>query len=236
VVSGEDRRKHVKHDELDDVKTNLSVSEFVDPLFATKNRFKELEEIEVSNEESAEICVTAAILKDVETTTNWNLEKNHEVCIFRKTNKPVIVLQFQGKIWEALIDTGSERCLLNYENFKCLKNEPLKHSAVKVKGVVGNSDVIGEVKLNLVINKNTKLSTEALILRNAQFPYDIILGRDVLQNAEVNLNNGTLSIENEVVHFMRKEEQTKSKVSMVTNTDCLISDVMLQANRRKKSV
>jgi len=86
-------RNHVKKYGDNNDKNNTSVSEYVDPIFTCKNRYMQLREVELNEKnQTTEVCVTAAILKKLDTSIAWELEKkNDNVCIFRKTNKPVII-------------------------------------------------------------------------------------------------------------------------------------------------
>ena len=67
----------------------------------------------------------------------------------------------------ALLDTGSDRCLINYSNVKCLPSDSIKESNVRVRGVNAASRVVGEVQLELNFNEQDKLCTDALILKYA---------------------------------------------------------------------
>ena len=67
----------------------------------------------------------------------------------RGTSKPVIILRNGNLVWNALLDTGSERTILNYRNFKYIGEEETTDSNLVIKGINRSSSVKGEVKLQL---------------------------------------------------------------------------------------
>ena len=219
--------KHVKlkdcgiPEEREEIRVNLP----------TSNRFSELPEVEWSGEQT-EVCIAGTVVKNLHSKSKWRVEKkSEELCVLRKTHKPVVVLKTKDHCWNALLDTGSERCILNYSNYKCLKNEPIKESSVKIRGVAGTTEVVGEVSLNLEFSPTEKVSVDALIIKDSNFDYDLILGRDILNDGELNLREGHLKIRGEVIEFLDKKSSGKK---LIKDSDCLLSDVVLQKYRTHK--
>ena len=201
------------------------------------NRYDKLKEIEVADRE-IEVCLAASVIKNLASDSEyWRMYKRKNLTVIRRSRKPVIIVRndksANDETWNALIDTGSERCLLNYKQFKCLGNEHLHDSKVRIKGVTGETtNVVGEVELNLKLSNGKTVTTDALILKDVNFAYDLILGRDVLQEAEIDLKHGTLKLQGETIDFMDKEKTTHRE--FVADTDCLVAQLVMQQNRNKR--
>ena len=97
---------HVKHSEENRHKYAIPCS----------NRYVILGEHELDDrKKDVEACVTASIVKNLSSDSEyWEINKNKNVCVLRRSNKPVIILRHDANVWNALADTSSERCLLNY--------------------------------------------------------------------------------------------------------------------------
>jgi len=223
-------RSHVS----DDV-NNPPLSERVDTLFNCTNRFDTLEEKELS----AEVCIAASVVEKLDPNIEWNFEQKNNICVLRNTQKPVIVLKTENDFLNALVDTGSERCIVKYENLRCMDKQSVKSTNVKIKGIVGNAEVVGEVTLNLNFRNNQVVTTDALIIKNASFDYDIILGRDILKDAQLDFNKKCINIKDTTVEFISKSDGVRSKreqiFSALSESECLVSNIISLKKRRKKN-
>ena len=54
-------------------------------------------------------------------------------------SQPVIILRNGNLVWNALLDTGSERTILNYRNFRYIGKEELTDSNMVIRGINGLS-------------------------------------------------------------------------------------------------
>ena len=144
----------------------------------------------------------------------------------------MIVLRNNNLIWNGLLDTGSERCILNYKNFKHLGNEEITESNVVLQGVNGVSAVKGEINLQLSLESGKKCRVTALLVKNSNFPYDMILGRDVLKGAEINLKECNLKLGKEVIPFMDKFRISSKEIIA---SDCLIGELLLLGSKSRKT-
>jgi len=59
--------------------------------------------------------------------------------VLRNTQKPVIVLKTENDFLNALVNTGSERYIVKYENLRCMDKQSVISTNVKIKGIVGNN-------------------------------------------------------------------------------------------------
>ena len=146
AVNSVDTEVHVKHSEENRY-------EFAVPC---SNRYERLGDHGTENSKrDVEVCFTASIVKKLNSDPEyWKVDKNKSVCILRRSNKPVIILRHDADIWKALVNTGAERCLLNYNQYKCLKNEQIIDGDIEIKGGTGTSNMaIGEVELELQLSQ-----------------------------------------------------------------------------------
>ena len=130
-----------------------------------------------------------------------------------------------------MLDTGSDRCLLNYCNLKYIDPCKVKPSNCVIRGVNKESknNVIGEVDLLFKLKNNVKIKTNALIINDGAFQYDVIIGRDVLDNSTFDLNAGTIHLHGSTIKFYEKQRaiNTKDKIKEVLKcSDCFVSDVV----------
>ena len=97
-----DTEVHVKHSEE-------NRHEYAVPC---SNRYEKLDEREWEDrKKDVEVCVAASIVKNLSSDSEyWEINKNKNVCVLRRSNKPVIILRHDANVWNALVDTGSERC------------------------------------------------------------------------------------------------------------------------------
>jgi len=235
-----EHQPHVKHE--DTVSDTLPVEQ-IDPLFQCSNRYQLLKETMVNDDTSCvESCLTAQIVNKLNGSNSYyNYDnKNSDIVVLKRTNKPIILLKNNNKLMRALIDTGSERCLVNINNKTCIANENIKDSNIRIKGITGNSAVIGEVELKLELSNKSKIIADALILKNTSIDYDLILGRDILQDATIDFINGKININGNEIEFIDKEKSLKYRSNhstvrkVINNEDCLIADLVFNKKKRNK--
>ena len=127
---------------------------------------------------------------------------------------------------------------MNYKQFECLKNERIINSDVKIKGVTGTSTkATGKVELDLQLSPDKSSKVDALIVKDVNFGYNLILGRDVLRKAELNSKSGTMTLRGETIKFLDKEETKDRKaknMELVAQTDCLVTELILQKKTEAK--
>ena len=134
---------------VDDVK-NLKQKSAVDSFsIEVKNKFNCLKETELKDRE--EYCFAAQVVKKC-TSSNKGVSVHavggaDNILLVKESQKPVILVKSNKKFMAALLDTGSEKCLINYKNLNCLAKDSIKASNVVVKGVNSLNSVIGEVTL-----------------------------------------------------------------------------------------
>ena len=77
------------------------------------------------------------------------------------------------------------------------------------------------------------MQNKCMLIDNANFPYDLILGRDTLKNAEINLNTCKLILGNVEIPF---EDKYRCTTQDIIACDCFVSDLLLaKSKQRKKS-
>ena len=113
------------------------------------------------------------------------------------------------KFRTALLDTGSEKCLINYKNLHCLAKDSIKDSNFVIHGVNSSNSLIGEVTLNLELqfNDENMISTNALILKDSNFSYDLILGRDLLKSSQIDLEKRTITLNEGRICFLEQKRE-----------------------------
>ena len=126
-----------------------------------------------------------------------------------------------------MLDTGSDRCLLNYRNLKYIDPCEVKPSNCVIKGVNKESknNVIGEVDL-FKLKNNATIKTNALIINDGAFQYDVIIGRDVLANSTLDLNARTIHLHGSTIKFYEKQRAINTK-------DKRVSDVVWKENKNE---
>jgi hypothetical protein len=180
------------------------------------NRYARLRDQEVeARRQDTEVCFAAQVVKNISADSEyWALDKEKNVCILTRSKKPVIILKHNENVWKALVDTGAERCIINYTQFKCLKNEQIVGTNVRLKGITGTTNrVCGEVELELALSPGNKIKVDALILKDTDMGYDLILCRDLQQEADVNLKEGSLTLQGEKIRFMDRIDHVSTHMS-----------------------
>ena len=127
-----------------------------------------------------------------------------------------------------MLDTGSDRCLLNYRNLKYVDPCEVKPSSCVIRGVNKESknNVIGEVDLFFKLKNNATIKTNALIINDGAFQYDVIIGRDVLANSTLDLNAGTIHLHGSTIKFYEKQRA-------INTNDTRVSDVVWKENKNE---
>ncbi|MES9884855.1 MAG: reverse transcriptase domain-containing protein [Sedimenticola sp.] len=127
----------------------------------------------------------------------------------------------------ALVDTGANVSLLNYEQYKrskVFKTAPLQNTKIRnIKGVNGvKSPVLGKVDISVKI-ANVLIPHEFFVVKNIQ--YSIILGIDFMKstNAEISFNDGYFSIYNNFANVpLQSLEDIEPSVNYYTKEAIII--------------
>lgn len=230
VYLSEHRKTHVKHEDIEPPPVEINVK--------CKNRYDVISNLEedIIEENESETFIATTVVTTIE--GKWtSVRRKDKHCILKKSRKPVIVLETADNMWLALLDSGSERTIFNYLNIDSLRNEKIKRSNVKVKGVTGDTNTFGEVKFELMLPNNKKLAVDALILKDANFNYDMILGRDILNTCSLDFQKGHMRIQGETIDFVEFERKSILR-EMLADTDCLVSNVLFKKNKimRKEAI
>ena len=88
--------------------------------------------------------------------------------IFVRTSKPTIVLKRKSTYLNVLIDTGSEKTIVNNKTVP-LFDDNIEKSNVIIKGINGTSNVLGEINLELNLNLDKKFNVKALVIKTPNF-------------------------------------------------------------------
>ena len=81
------------------------------------------------------------------------------------------------------------------------------------------------------------ISTNALILKDSNFSYDLILGRDFLKSSQIDLEKRTITLNGERICFLEQKREKKPKRVNRANKDTssLLNEVMnVRRNKRRK--
>ena len=200
-------------------------------LFPCKNRFEALSSIDLNegNDSNVETYLTTTVASQLSSTEKVKIKRDENgLFILKRTNKPTIILNSNNKVFDALLDTGSDRCLLNYRNLKYVDPCEVKPSSCVIRGVNKESknNVIGEVDLFFKLKNNATIKTNALIINDGAFQYDVIIGRDVLANSTLDLNAGTIHLHGSTIKFYEKQRA-------INTNDKRVSDVVWKENKNE---
>ena len=200
-------------------------------LFPCKNRFEALSSIDLNegNDSNVETYLTTTVASQLSSTEKVKIKRDENgLFILKRTNKPTIILNSNNKVFDALLDTGSDRCLLNYRNLKYVDPCEVKPSSCFIRGVNKESknNVIGEVDLLFKLKNNATIKTNALIINDGAFQYDVIIGRDVLANSTLDLNAGTIHLHGSTIKFYEKQRA-------INTNDMRVSDVVWKENKNE---
>ena len=117
------------------------------------NKFNSLKEAELENREEVaeevECRLAAQVVKKVSNkkSKGFKMQKiggEKKLLLVRESKKPLVLVKSNDQFMSALLDTGSDRSLINYRNVKCLPTDSIKESNVRVKGLK-----VGKVELEL---------------------------------------------------------------------------------------
>ena len=188
---------------------------------------------EADLEERVECCLAAQVVKKC-TSSNKGVSVHavggaDNIILVKESQKPVILVKSNKKFMTALLDTGSEKCLINYKNLHCLAKDSIKDSNFVIHGVNSSNSVIGEVTLELQLNDENTISTNALILKDSNFSYDLILGRDLLKSSQIDLEKRTITLNGGRICFLeqKREKKPPKRVNRANkDTSCLCNEVM----------
>ena len=99
------------------------------------------------------------------------------------------------------------------------------------------NSVIGEVTLELQLNEENTVSTNALILKDSNFSYDLILGRDLLKSSQIDLEKRTITLNGERICFLEKKRVKKPAKRVIKankDTSCSLNEVVCVKRRKSK--
>ena len=243
--------QHVKLKEVENIQANTGGRDgmryLYDDVIRVNNRYDKLsdEADECNNTDeynnTDECNLTATIINAAGTYRVARETPN--VISLREKKKPVIFLKKEDKIWDALVDTGSESCLINFKHVKFLKAKEIKKSNICVKGVNKQSSVIGKCELKINLPNKKSIITNALIIKDGVFNYDLILGTDVLQNAVIDMKKGKICIQGNTIDFVNKVTRlNKSKLNVndccqiINETECVLSDIVFKDCKKMRKV
>ena len=103
------------------------------------NKFDYLKEAELDNREDVESCLATQVVKKC-TSSNKGVKLlvvgKDNIILVKESKKPVILVKSDKKFMTALLNTGSEKCLINYKNVQCMPTDCIKESNIVVKGVL----------------------------------------------------------------------------------------------------
>ena len=226
---------------VDNVKNLKQESEVDSFSIEVKNKFNCLKEAELKDR--VECCLSAQVVKKC-TSSKKGVSVHavggaDNIILVKESQKPVILVKSNEKFMTALLDTGSEKCLINYKNLNCLTKDSIKESNVVVKGVNSSNSVIGEVTLELQLNEQKIVSTNALILKDSNFSYDLILGRDLLKSSQIDLENRTITLNGERICFLEQKREKKPAKQVIKenkDTSCLLNEVVSKRQRKRKKI
>ena len=83
------------------------------------------------------------------------------------------------------------------------------------------------------LNEQNIVSTNALILKDSNFSYDLILGRDLLKSSQIDLEKRTITLNGEHICFLEKKP-AKRVVKENKDTSCLLNEVVSVRRRKRK--
>ena len=226
---------------VDDVKNLKQESEVDSYMIDVHNKFNCLKEAEL--QDRVECCLAAQVVNKYKSSKKGvsvhAVGGADNIILVKESQKPVILVKSNEKFMTALLDTGSEKCLINYKNLYCLTKDSIKESNVVVKGVNSSNTVIGEVTLELQLNEQNIVSTNALILKDSNFSYDLILGRDLLKSSQIDLENRTITLNGERICFLEQKREKKPAKRVINenkDTSCLLNEVVSMRRRKRKKI
>ena len=85
------------------------------------------------------------------------------------------------------------------------------------------------------LNEHNIVSTNALILKDSNFSYDLILGRDLLKSGQIDLENRTITLNGERICFL-EQKPAKRVIKENKDTSCLLNEVVSMRRRKRKKI
>lgn len=108
-----------------------------------------------------------------------------------KCNKEVAV---NGHKIIALIDTGSDLCLMRADQYAEIGSPPLECKATRFRGIGSNENLaFGEFRAELTVDKNS-YSILIRVVANNMITHKFLVGTDFLNTVELRVKNGSVSI------------------------------------------
>lgn len=107
----------------------------------------------------------------------------------------MIKLKIANKTIEALLDTGSPYTLIDVQIYKYLRLPRWTNLTVPLRGFAGpQRKSLGQIKVNVKIN-SLSLSLECQVVADGQMSFNMVLGRNILEQANVFIEDGIPLIE-----------------------------------------
>jgi len=108
-----------------------------------------------------------------------------------KCNKEVTV---NGRSIVALIDTGSDLCLMRADQYSDIGSPPLERKEIRFRGVGLNENVaLGEFRAELAVDGHSYFILIRVVAENVM-SHKFLLGTDFLNTVELRVRNGNVSI------------------------------------------
>ncbi|XP_076638825.1 uncharacterized protein LOC143350687 [Colletes latitarsis] len=102
-------------------------------------------------------------------------------------------VEINGYHIEALIDTGSDFCLMRADQYIQLGAPRLQHKEVKFTGVGSTNTTLGEFYGKLTVDGNS-YTVLIRVVSDSLMSHQLIIGTDFLETVELRLRNGNISI------------------------------------------
>ena len=133
---------------VDDVK-NLDKKDEVEVSYAidVSNKFNVFSEsnLEIkSSVNNVEYCLSATVVKNFSNKETWKVREvgRQKKFLLLNKSKILVIVKNNNTFMSVLLNTGSDRCLINYRNVKCLPSDSIKESKLRVRGVNGARSVV----------------------------------------------------------------------------------------------
>ena len=166
-----------------------------------------------------------------------NFTRKKNLVVLESQRKPTIVLNAKDKALACLVDSGSDRCLIKYETLQRLEDNPeINQSQLRVRGIAGDSRVVGETKLEIMLPETGNvIEVMALVLRDMNYKGHIILGNDLLRKSKsvIDYAKETITIDGIVLPFVRKETDTKN-VPGSMEEHSIVANLCTGSTRKKR--
>lgn len=102
----------------------------------------------------------------------------------------ILPIEIKGESTEALLDTGSPYTIMDWTLYKQLKLKMCSSQRVSSKGFAGQLKYAkGEAEVNVLL-QNYTYKLRCQIVPNGLMSYRMVLGRNLLSQADVTIVNG----------------------------------------------